>query len=47
MSIEATDPRALALMVLDMLKTARHVKDHGHGFTNLNGDAIEELGLQD
>jgi len=47
MSIEAADPQILALMVLDMLKTARHVKDHGHGFTNLNGKAIEELGLQD
>jgi len=47
MSIEAADPNQLALMVLDMLKTARHVKDHGHAFTNLNGKAIEELGLED
>jgi len=45
MSIESSNPYQLALMVLDMLQTAEHVKDHGHGFTNLNGEAIEELGL--
>ena len=45
MSIECADPQVLALMVLDVLDTAEHVKDHGHGFTALHKKSVEVLGL--